>query len=131
MTNDDRAAWLALGVGLASREHLARLLAEARPADLDDPEARRLLESLGEGRDAVVKALAGLGVAVLPGVRAADAVLDAAREAARKRRQVEAAHSLADAAKLLSPEKFVEYASRKLDGLRDPPPVAGRVAETA
>lgn len=130
MPGTSELRWLALGVALANREHLARLLAEARPDDWRDRGQRRLAEAMAKGRDEVVKALGGLGATVVGDQRSADAVLDAVLADARRERTKEAARRVSLAAEAMAdPAALVNYLAQTLADLREVPPVAGRITE--
>lgn len=117
----DQVRWLALGIALGSREHLARLLAEQRPDDWTDRDARRLFEAMRSTRSDVIAALGAVGVMVAGEKRSADAVLDAVLTLAKRARQQGVAERIALAAKAMSPDKFEAYMAQAMADLVDAP----------
>lgn len=110
---------------------MARLLAEARPADLAGGPGRVLLAGMAEGREATVQALAGLGVPSAPGQRAAEAVLERMADLASKSRQQELAGRIDTAARLMAPADFTRWLAEQTASLAAEPIVAGKLAERA
>ncbi len=105
----DEIRWLALGIALGNQQFLARLTAEVPANAFDTRTQKALFAAIGEGRDAVIVCLSGLGVPVAAEQRAADAVLEVVREFGERAVQESAAWKLGEAARMMRPEQFREY----------------------